>query len=151
MNARFWRKVAVKDNCWEWTAAQFHDGYGVFRDGTKLVRAHRFSYREHYGVGLKNLCVLHKCDNRLCVRPDHLFLGTKKDNSIDMVRKGRQAAGENVANAKLTKSKVVAIRRKYAAGLVTQRALGQEYNISQSHVSSIIRGEKWRFAEAVGP
>lgn len=95
---RFWAKVdrSNPDGCWTWTAAVFKDrlGYDKFQAGSnrateRAVYAHRFSWELHFGPITNGLHVLHKCDNPPCVRPDHLFLGTPKDNVDDMVRKGR--------------------------------------------------------------
>ena len=90
--------------------------------------------------------VLHRCDNPICVRPDHLFLGDAASNAADRQQKGRGASfpGEVNANSKLTSSQVGEIRARYAAGGVTQRELAAAYGIaSQSHVSQIVRGVKW--------
>lgn len=90
--ARFWAKVSKSDNCWEWTAALHDSGYGIFGTGDKRVdRAHRISWRLVNGDIPAGLFVCHHCDNRKCIRPDHLFLGTNDDNRADMVRKGRQS------------------------------------------------------------
>lgn len=85
---RFWAKVAKGDDCWLWTGAVAGypgNDYGAFNKG----KAHRFSWELHRGPIPAGLFVLHKCDVTRCVRPDHLFLGTQKDNMQDMVAKGR--------------------------------------------------------------
>jgi HNH endonuclease len=75
--------------CWDWQRAVNSVGYGrIARNGTR-VYAHRAAYELAYGPIPKDMCVLHSCDNRRCVRPDHLFLGTKRDNMLDMAAKGR--------------------------------------------------------------
>lgn len=92
---RFWKKVQKTDWCWIWTASFFTNGYGQFRhgsrtDGTrKLDHAHRMAYRLEVGQIPEGMLVCHKCDNKKCVNPDHLFLGTSKDNTQDMIKKGR--------------------------------------------------------------
>lgn len=87
---RFWKYVAKSDGCWLWTASTNHWGYGQLScPGRSYLRAHRLSYEMHVGPIPDGLFVCHRCDVPACVRPDHLFLGTPKDNVDDMVAKGR--------------------------------------------------------------
>lgn len=88
---RFWRKVQKSDGCWEWQGSKNAQGYGVITEGGKIIKAHRVSYRLHYGDIPDGLFVCHHCDNPCCVRPDHLFTGTALDNALDMRNKGRRA------------------------------------------------------------
>lgn len=86
---KFWAKVNKTDGCWEWTGATTHNGYGSFTVDGRGVRAHRYSWRLHYGDDPGRMLVCHTCDNPKCVRPDHLFLGTTVQNERDKVAKGR--------------------------------------------------------------
>lgn len=90
---RFWEKVAKSDGCWLWTGSRQRNGYGFLFAGTRKEphpeRAHRVSWRIHFGEIPDGLWVLHKCDNPPCVNPEHLFLGTRTDNMRDCARKGR--------------------------------------------------------------
>jgi hypothetical protein len=145
--ARFWEKVQKTDGCWLWTAA-VKDGkhaYGIFGVKAGLYpRAHRVSWMMHHDAVVPNgLCVLHECDTPRCVRPDHLFLGTRADNAADMVAKGRGHLGEKDGNAKLTESAVQAIR-ELAAKRVPQTRIAAMFGIAQSTVSKIALGYRWR-------
>jgi hypothetical protein len=87
---RFWAKVQKGDGCWEWSAGRLPVGYGRFRvSPEREALAHRYSYELNVGPVPDGLCVLHRCDNPSCVRPDHLFVGTHKDNTQDMFGKDR--------------------------------------------------------------
>lgn len=88
---RFWKSVLINiDGCWEWQkAVNPETQYGTMRWDGLTKTAHRISWEFHFGDP-GELHVLHKCDNRKCVRPDHLFLGTNLDNILDSMRKGRR-------------------------------------------------------------
>jgi HNH endonuclease len=92
---RFWDKVEKTPTCWIWTGGTARFGHGLRREDKHLrfAVASRFSWELHFGPVPDGLCVLHHCDNPPCVRPDHLFLGTKADNTADMMAKGRHRHG----------------------------------------------------------
>jgi hypothetical protein len=94
----------------------------------------------------EGMCVLHKCDVRRCVRPDHLFLGTNAENTADMIAKDRECRGERNPLHKLTNEQINEIRGEYARGGITQRDLGARFGVHQSEVSRIVRGLLWKKA-----
>ena len=146
----FWKKVDKKgeDECWEWITCK---KYGVFRIDKKLYLAHRISWILHYGEipehnSYHGICVCHKCDNPSCVNPNHLFLGTCKDNIKDCSKKGRLSdnSGEKHWNHKLTEQEILEIRQKYIPYKYTQQQLADEYGVSNQQISDIINNKKWK-------
>ena len=123
------------DGCWYWTGATFNTGYGKIGFRDKQLTTHRLSYIINNGEIINGLQVLHSCDNRLCVNPNHLFLGTIQDNMKDMVLKGRQnkAKGENHGHAKLTNSQVYEIRNFKG----NQKDIAKKYGVTQQTISKI--------------
>lgn len=146
---RFWRKVdkgAHPKGCWEWRAARNPKGYGNFSlEGRRSINAHRFAYELSEGCSPGELCVCHYCDNPSCVNPAHLFLGTVQDNMQDMIQKGRNNPihGEGHPSAKLNDSKVIEVRRLYAAGR-SVRSLAKEYGLSWKAIGRIVKGTAWK-------
>jgi len=136
--------------CWLWTGKPTNpQGYGAIYINepiNKSVKAHRISWELTYGPIPDNLHCLHKCDVRLCVKPEHLFLGTNQDNVDDMLEKGRgrKAHGEEHVCAVLTERDVLGIRSLYAIGDLAQHEIGKLFNINQSRVSKIIRLQNWK-------
>jgi hypothetical protein len=145
---RFWPKVKIKsaDECWEWQASTFSGGYGQFFDGEHKICAHRFSYKIKYGEIPDDLLVCHKCDNRLCVNPNHLFLGTPTDNLHDMIRKGRKVSGDTKgiknSRAKLTENEVLRIRELYSKG-ARIADLAREYARGETTIRHICYRTSW--------
>ena len=109
-----------------------------------MVRSHRASWEIFNGNIPKGKWVLHRCDIRECVNPNHLFLGNRQDNMDDMVKKGRQSYGEHRHNAKLSNNKAAEIRERYALGGVTQATLAKDFNVSESLIYRVINGQAWR-------
>jgi hypothetical protein len=148
---RFLAKVSQSSGCWMWTAGRFERGYGAFQwQKGKVVKAHRAAWTLFKGEIPEGLFVCHKCDEPLCVNPEHLFLGTARDNSQDMIAKGRgkypgptsPPKGTQHHKAKLTEAEVLQIRAiGYSARMIdTANAFG----ISEANVSSIVRKETWK-------
>jgi len=144
--SRFWAKVEKSSGCWNWQSAKNDSGYGIFWYLGRQRGAHRISYEMTYGDIGNGICVLHKCDNRLCVRPDHLFLGTNADNVADRDAKGRQVTPckDSHWNAKLTSAAVATIRSEYAQGGVSYRQLAKRFNVDKSAIGHIVRGRLWK-------
>jgi len=152
----FFEKIAIKNECWEWTGARNDKGYGVAWDGNKTQKAHRFSYMIRYGK-MPRTCVLHRCDNPRCVNPDHLFLGTRADNNIDMIKKGRRVCGgrktgvancnyergENHHAAKLDSNTILLIIEERKLGK-SYGFLANKYNTVQSNIYKICAGKAWK-------
>lgn len=142
---RFWAKVNKTNSCWLWTAGTYPVGYGKFAvaNGTSAsttIGAHRMAWRLTYGdPGTQH--VLHRCDNRLCVNPAHLFLGTNFDNIADMVAKNRQSRGESSGLNTLTEQDVRAIRK--AAVHQRQCELAAQYGVSRATICRIVNYRLW--------
>ena len=139
---RFSEKIKFnpETECWDWTAATYNDGYGIFRlsgAGGGVCRAHRFSWEAYNGKIPEGLCVLHKCDNRKCVNPKHLFLGTKKDNTHDMISKNRFSV------MKFSVDQVIKMRNMYKSGEYTYRELGNIFCVHNSVANKIVRGKSY--------
>lgn len=122
-------------------------GYGRVIFGHRTIRAHRYFYELHKGPIADGLYVCHKCDNRLCVNPDHLFVGTHRDNMADLSKKGRRLGsftghvGQKMAHTKLTDEQARAILRDDRVHDV----IAAEYGISRPSVTMLKNGKTWRW------
>ena len=147
LKERFWEKVDKSGNCWEWKAALTTKGYGYFYYKGVLTNAHRVSYEIANGLIPEEMCVCHTCDNRKCVNPKHLWLGTIADNNKDMVDKGRSinsgAKGSLNGNSKLTRQDIVDIRLQKERGVAVS-SLAMSYGISRQHVHRISKRKRWK-------
>ncbi len=144
LKARFMTKVVKTKTCWVFTGAPSFWGYGKFGPRHRVQGAHRFAYETFVGKIPKGIFVCHSCDNRICVNPEHLFLGTPADNMRDMVNKGRSASGERCHLSKLTTKKVAEIRRLYFVENKSQDEIAKMFGVWQTNVSSIVRGCTWK-------
>ncbi len=174
LEQRFWVKVhkSSDDGCWPWKGARNGRGYGTIREGgpgnNRRLMANRVSYELTYGKFDPTLCVCHRCDNPICVRPDHLFLGTKGDNNADRWSKGRYEVvhtgmaagwapkerapsairgrtyelGSEVHNARLTEEKVSWIRLN--AGKLTCKAMADILGVDRTCVHQAMVGKSWK-------
>jgi hypothetical protein len=140
---RFFEKVQkVESGCHEWTGHVMKNGYGQLHYKGKTVYSHIMAYKlEHGHDSVGDLFVLHKCDNRKCVNPEHLFLGTFYDNMDDMVAKVRQAAGEKNFHAKLTGDQVIQIRKNTDD---SHTELGIMFGVSRITIHDIKTRRSWR-------
>jgi hypothetical protein len=145
---RFWFLVIQGPACWGWSG-HTKDGYGVLTIGpNRQGKAHRFSYELHVGSIPDGLFVCHHCDNRVCARPDHLFIGTAQDNTTDMLQKGREARntghpGTSHSMAKLTEPAVRAILKWKGPA----RIIAAEFNVSESTIYMIRGRHIWKHIE----
>lgn len=149
--ARFWSKVRKTPGCWEWAASKNNSGYGCFSFNSKRWGAHRFSWLIHHGDS-KGLFVLHSCDNRSCVNPSHLWVGTQSANLQDMIKKKRHrgvthpnsyATGSRHHNAKLTTAKVKQIRALRFEGL-SYYQIAKQFEVSRQHIRTLCLRKSWR-------
>ncbi|MGY4614787.1 DNA-binding CsgD family transcriptional regulator [Bradyrhizobium sp. USDA 4472] len=133
---------AASNGCWEWQARKDADGYGRIWVNSRVRSgaAHRVSYEVHCGAIPEGMHVLHRCDNRACINPDHLFLGTNFDNMADRNSKGRQRRGAGHGRAKLSEADVSAIRSSGASGV----EIAARFGMSESQVSRIRKGSNWK-------
>lgn len=147
---RLLAKVAVAGNgCWEWTGARYWTGYGLIISNKVRYAAHRASYMLHVGGIPEGKVICHKCDNPACVNPDHLFLGTKAENSADMVNKQRSAAGERNSKAKLTEAQAKEVLSLRQSGQ-SLRVVAERFGVSKKAIHFIWQGVHWKHLQQEG-
>lgn len=141
---RIQAKIFLADNgCWEWLGAKYWTGYGRIVADKVHYSAHRASYMLYVGEIPDGMVVCHKCDNPSCVNPEHLFLGTKADNSSDMVRKVRSARGEKNAKAKLTEDQAREVLNLRKMG-ATLDALAKRFGVTKAAIRFLVTGRNWK-------
>jgi hypothetical protein len=137
---QFWALVRKGDDCWDWQGRQSSDGYGVFALDHQRWRAHRLAWTLAHGPIPSGLFVCHHCDRPLCVRPEHLFLGTNDDNMRDMHEKGRGVLPPSV----LSEREVVEIRRLYAQFEAGYGRLARRFGVHVSTIAMVVNRKTWR-------
>lgn len=153
INRRFWSKVSKTDSCWLWTGSVTGGGYGQIWESLpnrKRHDAHRWSWIMHNGEIPLNLHVLHKCDVKLCVNPDHLYLGTRKDNMRDALERGQKLVGSQCSFAKLSAEQVVLVRELKALGIYTNAKLAQEFDVSPTTIWRAYSGRAYKDVSTLG-
>jgi hypothetical protein len=152
---RYWAKVVKRgpDECWDWSGSKEVHGYGQLRIKGRSTKAHRFSYELHFGPIPNGLDCLHKCDNPPCTNPNHLFLGTAKDNADDMNAKGRGSKppiqhmkGETHPLAQFTNAQVREFREQFALVDTSIRQFALLHNISPKTMRKILRNITYQSA-----
>lgn len=160
---RFWPRVnkeghipdsdkypSLLGRCWEWTGYVDPQGYGNFAVNTKPVRCHSWAWIDRNGPVPYGMCVLHKCDNRACLNPDHLFLGTRGNNNSDRSSKGRNAMGEKHGQSKLNELQVRVMRRMREFG-IPYRFIGRVFGVKHGTAMSAVKGKTWTHVEGCHP
>lgn len=150
MSIRFWNKVEKTNTCWLWKGAKDKQGYGQFKINKKQIKAHRVAWTLLHGEIPDKFIIMHSCDNPPCCNPDHLKLGTPKDNAMDRSLKGRSygggpklpAKGEKNGSAKLTEIQVKHLRQLFKNG-VSKRALSEIFNVSRTNIKNIVNNTTW--------
>ena len=156
---RFWSKIKFDDfdKCWEWTGSlkgqgfKIGNAYGSYgiKKGKKWTKisAHRFVALELFPKFDLELCVLHKCDNRKCCNPNHLFLGTDKDNTDDMIAKGRarkgDKKGQNNPHSHFTDEEVRQIKTRLLHGEKRSK-IAKEFGVHNDYIGNIYHGKTWK-------
>lgn len=131
----------TETGCIEWQAALTNRGYGKFKSNQKTISAHRFSYEKHKGPIPEGFVVRHACDNPPCVNPDHLLVGTHRDNKMDAIVRNRVALGEEHGNSKLTEIEVAEIWQLLPHH--TYADIARRYGVAYQTIGSIDKGETW--------
>lgn len=128
--------------CWSWMMGT-HRGYGQITFGGKTRKLHRVSWELHHGPIPEGLCVCHKCDNRICSNPDHLFLGTYKDNVDDSIAKGRHSHGSKHGHSTLKTQDICAIFKLRRVKNMPRDEVAKRFNIHRCHINKLLKGRAW--------
>lgn len=145
LSSRFWQKVTKTAECWLWTGYKNKRGYGEIVVCRKMAQATHVSWLLTYGETINApICALHRCDTPACVNPEHLFLGTRSENSLDRDRKSRSRGpkGESNAQATLTVDDVIFIRT--FGNMCNKNELATEFGVSLRHINQILARRRWK-------
>ncbi|CAK0777783.1 HNHc domain-containing protein [Gammaproteobacteria bacterium] len=129
-------KVDSATGCWNWVSNINSAGYGTFYSRQGNIYAHRVSFELHKGIVPRAMLVCHSCDNKKCVNPEHLFVGTYQDNLKDSIKKDRWIRS-------FTEEQAAEIRRRYQAGGVTQTSIAKEKGVSISTINLIVNNKSY--------
>ena len=140
MDRFFSRFVQLANGCWQWRSHTDKDGYGLLPGNGRATRAHRLSYEIHNGKILDGLIICHRCDNPGCVNPDHLFVGTQKDNAQDALKKRRHYVGEKNGRSKLTKE----IVKEILHSSLSSQQLADKFGVTKRTINNAKRGKSWK-------
>lgn len=147
---RFWARAIPESatGCWNWGGSLSKNGYGTVTFNYRTHLTHRLAYELYHGVKLRTRWVLHRCDNRRCVNPKHLWLGDARDNNRDMRAKGRSRIGAKPRGsahhmAKLSEHDVCTMRTLYRWGM-RMAHIAQSYSLTHGAAANAVRGKTWR-------
>jgi hypothetical protein len=143
--------IRSKDECWEWQGSFRTNGYGSYCIKRKEYNASRASWILHFGAIPNNIEVCHKCDNRKCVNPNHLFLGTHKENMYDAIKKGRVNNppvnyGKDNTSTKLSENKVKTIFRLHRKG-ITKAELSRKFGVTKQAICLVLNRTNWSYVD----
>ena len=136
-------------DCINWSKGIGSDGYGLTKRNNKLYRAHRLAYCDYHNIDhsdIKGQLVRHTCDNRKCINPEHLVIGTHQDNMDDMKKRNRTAKGEAHGRAKLSEVDIKTIRDRYIRGSKVHglSAIAKDFGVAFQTVSKIVNRHRWQ-------
>lgn len=137
----FLSKIKKTETCWIWTGPKAVTGYGLISKNYKKILTHRFSYEFHKGPIPYGKLIMHSCDNPPCINPDHLSIGTNRENQLDSMAKGRRPKGENHWNSKLSSSDVLKIRE--LNGIISHQKISNIFGVNRTTISDIVARKHW--------
>ncbi len=146
LKKRILRNYEEVNGCWNWKKYKNSLGYGIINVKGKIHLAHRISWQIFKGEIPESLLICHTCDNPSCINPNHLWMGTNKENQEDMFKKNRSrhVRGDDHSSSKLDSEKVKKIRSLSKPRYYTAKRLAEEFKVSEVTIHNIIYGRTWR-------